>query len=248
MAAKRIDIPGIGTVTFTKRASSRSIRLRVTPKGVHVSLPRWSTYRSAVQFVSQHTDWITEKQRTAHPAPPLEHGMKIGKQHTLRFETVPRSEKVLSRVTATRVLVRVHPNEDISDESVQQRAVAAAKRALKKEALQLLPPRVEAMSREYAVPYNSINAKELTRRWGSCDSHKNLIFSIYLMQLPWSQIDYVIAHELTHTIHLNHSPAFWQALERLYPHARGTAKLVRHTQPALTPTQSATAFEDDMAY
>lgn len=248
MPSKQIDIPEIGLVTFTKRSSSRSIRLSVTPKGVRVSLPHWTTYGAAERFVRAQTAWIQQKISLAPQPVVLRHGMKIGKQHTLQFESVSTDTSRGSRVTATRIIVRLAPNETETDETAQQRAVAAAKRALKKEVLQLLPGRASAMATAHTLSYASISTKELTRRWGSCDSRKHIIFSLYLMQLPWSQIDYVIAHELAHTVHMDHGAEFWRLVESMQPHARATAKLVRHTQPALKPTQSATAFDDDMAY
>ncbi len=248
MPARHIDVPGVGSVAFTKRASSRSIRLSLTQSGVRVSLPPWVAYRTAVKFVAQQADWIQAKLPQAQVETLLENGSKIGKQHTIVFETVALGSSTSSRVTSTRVLIRVHPRESITSSLVQLRATTAAKRALKKEALQLLPDRVAYFAAAHNMTYSTIQAKELKRRWGSCDSHKNLIFNIYLLQLPWSQIDYVIAHELTHTEQMNHGPDFWARLEELLPYARSTAKLVRHTQPALTPRQSATALDDDMAY
>lgn len=52
-------------------------------------------------------------------------------------------------------------------------------------------------------------------RWGSCTSKRNINLSLYLMMLPEHLINYVILHELTHTIELNHGQRFWQILDQL---------------------------------
>lgn len=247
MATKQIDIQGIGPVTFVKSSRNRSIRLSVTTKGVRASLPQWTPYQAAVAFVLQQADWIRQQSST-RSTEALQPGVKIGKLHTLVFEQVPGNVKPTARVTATKLLVRHHPYEAITDTAVQERARTAAVRALRKETLQLLKPKVQELAVQHGFNYKEIHAKELKRRWGSCDNNGNLTFNLYLMQLPWDEIEYVLLHELTHTEHMNHGPDFWQRLTQVLPRARQLARTVRHTEPSLLPTQTATALEDDMAY
>ena len=75
--------------------------------------------------------------------------------------------------------------------------------------------------------------KRLKSRWGSCDQHTNIILNIFLMQLPWECIDYVLLHELTHTNVLHHGPDFWLAMTQVLPNVTQLRKAMRDYQPIL---------------
>lgn len=247
MAVKIIDIPDVGPVQFIKSSRSRSIRLSVTSKGVRVSLPHWVTYTAAVRFARQHSSWISSQLQT-QAVSLLTQGDKIGKLHTLQFEKVPQATDLRAKVTPTKLIVPYHPSETYENSEVQARAEQAALRALRKEASVLLPQRLAKLAAQYMYTYKDVSVRNLKRRWGSCDSKQHIVLNIFLMQLSWEQIDYVICHELAHTKHMHHGPAFWQEVESMMPDARMIAKRVRYIQPALQPTKSATALDDDMAY
>jgi len=210
-------------------------------------MPRFTPYALGIAFAERNANWIAAH-ATNEPPIMLEDGQKVGKLHTLHFERVASSAAATSRVTPTKLHIAYHATESTQDETVQKRAQKAALRALKKEAEVLLPPRLQKLAQTNGFTYNQVSVKQLKRRWGSCDSHKNLIFNLYLMQLPWQQIDYVLCHELTHTEHMNHGPDFWTRLVSVMPAAKDIARIVRHTEPILVPRKSATAFEDDMPY
>lgn len=54
------------------------------------------------------------------------------------------------------------------------------------------------------------------KRWGSCS--KGVVrLNWRNVQAPKSLIDYVVAHEVTHLLHEDHSRAFWAALGRVMP-------------------------------
>lgn len=247
MPSKTIDISGIGPVRFVKSSRNKSIRLSVSSKGTRVSMPYWTPYAVAAAFVRQHRTWILQ-QTSAQQLPVLLEGHKIGKLHVLHFETVASSVQPRTRATATKLVVQHHHDELPASELVQSRARTAAVRALRREAAVVLPERLSKLAKQHEVSYTDVVVKPLQRRWGSCDSHRVITLNIYLMQLSWQQIDYVICHELAHVRHMNHSEVFWAEVSRMLPDAKMIAKKVRHIQPMLTPIESTDTFDDDMAY
>ncbi len=232
MTTKIIKLAGVGPVTLIKRPQSRGLRLSVTANGVRVSIPRWVSFGAGQDFALSNLSWIQQelaKQSTA----PLESGQRIGKLHHLRFEHVLNGRPATGRVTATEIIVRLHSGETIDDPKVQDRARTTAMRALKREAERLLPPRLQGLAAKHGREYTSVGVKQLKRRWGSCDNHKAITLNFFLMELPWDYIDYVLLHELAHTVEMNHGPAFWRTLQAMEPRARDLARQLRRRQPAI---------------
>lgn len=57
------------------------------------------------------------------------------------------------------------------------------------------------------------------RRWGSYSVRTGLVrLNAALRPMPAWVVEAVVAHELAHTVHPDHSPAFWQLLRRVCPH------------------------------
>jgi predicted metal-dependent hydrolase len=64
---------------------------------------------------------------------------------------------------------------------------------------------------------NSIRIKEQRSLWGSCSRGNNLNFNYKIIEKDNEIIDYLVLHELTHTIHKNHSATFWECLKKACP-------------------------------
>lgn len=93
-------------------------------------------------------------------------------------------------------------------------------RALRKEAQTYLPGKVKELAAKFNFKFNEIFLKNIKSRWGSCSNKNNINLSIHLMRLPDHLIDYVILHELVHTVHHNHSKKFWSLLNTVTDDAK----------------------------
>jgi len=117
----------------------------------------------------------------------------------------------------------LYPTELNSDSREVQNAIRKGiERALKIEAKLFLPDRVKSLASKFSFKFNKLSLKNIKSRWGSCSRNNNINLSVHLMRLPEHLIDYVILHELVHTIHHNHSPNFWNFLNDI----TGKAKLL----------------------
>jgi predicted metal-dependent hydrolase len=231
MAYKQFALDAQTPVKIYKRRSSRNLRLTIAPGGeVRVSIPTWTPYRVGLEFARSRQAWIAGQQR---PDTVLKDGQAVGKAHRLRFAPVVDTTKVTSRLRQNEVLVCYPESLSFDDPSVQTAARKAGIRALRRQAKTLLPKRLEQLAAQHHFKYHSVTIKQLKGRWGSCDQQTNIILNLFLMQLPWECIDYVLLHELTHTEVLHHGPDFWQAMERRLPDVKRLRKAVRGHQPVL---------------
>ena len=143
----------------------------------------------------------------------------VTKNHQLMLEPKATSG-VKVRVQKGTILVKY--NSELTQDSKEVR-VAVKKGillALKKEAVEYLPNRLSELAKKNGLLYNNIAIKNMKSRWGSCTGRNNINLTIHLMRLPDHLIDYILLHELAHTIVKNHSKKYWVTLENICPNSK----------------------------
>ena len=87
--------------------------------------------------------------------------------------------------------------------------------ALRREAKEVLPAMVERLANEHGFSYGNITIRATRSKWGCCTSRNNLSLSLYLMTLPTHLQEFVVLHELCHTVHHDHSAKFHALLDKV---------------------------------
>ena len=77
------------------------------------------------------------------------------------------------------------------------------------------------------VNYEKVTIRNQKGRWGSCSSKGNLNFNYRLHYLPQELMDYVVVHELSHRVYMNHSPEFWALVQRYMPNYKECQRKLR---------------------
>jgi predicted metal-dependent hydrolase len=90
-----------------------------------------------------------------------------------------------------------------------------------------LPKRLQELAGLHGFNYARVSIKNMKTRWGSCSFLNNINLNLNLMRLEDDLIDYVLLHELAHTVEKNHGPRFWALLESCMPNAREVRKKLR---------------------
>lgn len=88
---------------------------------------------------------------------------------------------------------------------------------LKKNAKRIFTNVTEQTAKRMGVTYRSVQVTSARSRWGSCSGNDALHYSFRLLYAPKEVIEYVIVHELAHTLEKNHSKNFWAIVERYIP-------------------------------
>lgn len=102
---------------------------------------------------------------------------------------------------------------------------------LKKEATKLFQERLDYWYNNFdrKIPYPSLTIRKMTSRWGVCNSKLvRVTLNLELMKKDISCLDYVIVHELSHFIEMNHSSRFWEVVEKNYPNYKKIRKIMKN--------------------
>lgn len=189
------------TVRIKPHPTARRVTLRYDAKKecFVVTTPKRTSKKFVTAFVTEHQDWMRNQQIIAPPkADPVTSGVipVEGFERRIVREDAPGVQVDLLFDT---LLVRCKP----------ERAQRAIQRFLKQHAEKIIVPLAREKARMIGKPIADISFRDTTSRWGSCSSDKKLSFSWRLIMAPIEVIDYVVAHEVAHLHHFDHSPDFW---------------------------------------
>lgn len=96
-----------------------------------------------------------------------------------------------------------------------------------------IPQRVEYYAPKVGVKPAAVDVRDLSHRWASCSPSGRLAFHWKCMMAPATIVDYIVAHELCHFHHLDHSDAFWNELDKVMPAYRERRDWLRRNGAAL---------------
>lgn len=232
MAEQVYNFKTIGDIAFVKNNRAKSLRITVKANDkVKVTVPRFVSLSNAFQFVEEKQDWIKqslEKMRTIEQrATVFKPGVEFTtKAHLLEFCQQP-DIKLTAKVGSGYIRIFYSSEAQVLLPESQAFIVKTIEYTLRKEAKAYLPLRTKFLAEKYGFKFSGVCVKNLRSRWGSCSTVNNINLNIHLMRLPDHLIDYVILHELTHTVHKNHGKQFWQALDKVSGNARGLASEMR---------------------
>jgi predicted metal-dependent hydrolase len=205
------------------RSKRRTVALIVESDGsVTVRAPMRLPERAIREFVEKHVDWVEKKKtemRAVVPAQskqyqPGETFLYLGREYSL--EIVQGQHKKLTLEDRFKIT-----------ESALGNAELVFQNWYRQQAKQWIVERVKHLAKCHQLHYEKIKITSARTRWGSCSPKNTLSFSWRLMLTQPEVIEYVIIHELAHTVHHNHSKRFWNLVEKLLPDYKMRRKQLR---------------------
>lgn len=189
------------TVTFVRNARSRRASLRVDPANRRIVLtaPLRMARGAALGFAEAQAGWIAARLKRLPPSLPFVDGADVpvfGVPHRIRHRPDARG-------TVWREDGEIHVAG--RPEHLPRRL----KDWLTAELRAQLVPLVHAKAERAERAVKRITLRDTRSRWGSCGPDGAMSFSWRLVLAPPEVLDYLVAHEVAHLVHLNHGPRFW---------------------------------------
>ncbi|MEK9196320.1 MAG: YgjP-like metallopeptidase domain-containing protein [Patescibacteria group bacterium] len=199
-------------VQIKKRKGQRTIRLRVNTHGEAVlSMPyRYPKYFGASYlkikqvWLDKHTFQINQ----------LKDGSQLFTGQKIVVSTEQSTRNKVKDKDGEITFYLAQPTNSLSS---QKYMASKIKKLYIEELTKIIDIKLTHFSEQTGLGYKSFVVKSLHSKWGSCDRHKNLQFSLYLMGCSNEMIDYVVLHELVHTKHMHHQKEFWALCKKHMP-------------------------------
>ena len=132
-----------------------------------------------------------------------------------------------------RVTFYYNHNVDWSSPKLQSWLTQTVEGCMRTQCGRVLLPRLEELAWQRGLHYNKATIRKTKSRWGSCSGQGNINLSLYLLLLPPHLRDYIMHHELTHLLEMNHGPRFHALLNEA---TGGRSQLLRAELRQYTPS------------
>ncbi len=225
------NIEEIGDVLFVYNKRAKRINLSLKPGGItRVSFPPTININRVESFVVSKKDWILEHQKKISA---VQNKYLIDPKNELKTHyhefifTAQELNAFNATISNAKVDVKYPAHIEIHNTKLQEAFKTIIVKVLRKEAHFYLPNQLDILAKKHGFKYNQLRIKNIKSRWGSCSSLNNINLSLHVMTMPFHLIDFIILHELCHTIHRNHGKGFYKLLEKVSGNVDAFNKEVR---------------------
>ncbi len=217
------DISPDLVLKINPRAKRMALRLDPKKQIINLVVPKRASMRSAYLFALEHKFWIRQKLKELPPSIGFNDGVTIpilgnNTEIDIIYDiTLKTTDITLKNNKLTVLTNKIDPTSRI-----------------KRFIINLAKDKLTVLSHEKAAQIDkkiiSVDVKDTSSRWGSCSQDGKLSYSWRLIFAPEYAFDYVVAHEVAHLIHMDHSPDFWMECKDLSAHySKGKSWMKRHS-------------------
>jgi len=224
-----------------RSSRARMIRLSITAEnGLVVTIPMGFNPDALPKILSQKLDWIN----SAFDKIKTKSMVRDKLPEKIELKSLDQTWTILYKKSNTRKNV-IHENNSrvlllegpLTSKIIIRRLL---KSWIRSRAELILPPWLDRLSSMAGLPYNGLTIRDQKTRWGSCSASGKINLNMKLILLPPPIVDYILLHELVHTVQLSHSGKFWNELGKYIPDyierrrgLRQQEKLIERDYPGL---------------
>jgi predicted metal-dependent hydrolase len=211
--------PHLPEIHMVRHARAKRLKLAVSAQGVRLTVPPYATKRQVHDFLVQSQGWLeqTWQKQQLFISQKAEQSTQIELPTTLDLNFFPKTIRVeyqsMSRAfkwSENDALLFI--NADHAEKALTQFIFQFAKK--------ILPEPLNYFAKVHQRKVNAVRISKAKTRWGSCSSDQRIMLHAGLLLMPLESAEYVILHELAHTVHMHHQASFWQQLEQWCPEAK----------------------------
>lgn len=225
-AGRELLLEGTLVAYEFRRARRRSIGFVVGPEGLSVSAPRWVGVGEVDAALRSKSSWILRKLAEQHERGRQQAAAQVSWCDGAVLPVLGRPLRLRRVDGPSGVLMRASASADGGDDELWVGIPAdAPARAWRELVLAWLHQRARELFAERSAHYAARLGVQVRRvalsnastRWGSASADGSIRLNWRLIHLGLPTIDYVVAHELAHLRHMDHSPRFWDVVRSVVP-------------------------------
>lgn len=219
---RRVSLNGKEVIYTLKRCRRRTIGMRIDNDGLTVSIPPHESLCWVESVLRDKADWVVKKLTEWGNKKPIRLVWEEAAIFPLLGEpwqlttTAPgvmrMAQAKMKTKTEDRQLALPLPSV-LTIQQVEKIVMAW----YRQQALACFSERITLYAHKLGVPQPQLRLSRAKTQWGSCNTRGIIRLNWRLIQMPLHLVDYVVAHELSHLLEMNHSPAFWQTVASVYP-------------------------------
>jgi predicted metal-dependent hydrolase len=203
-------------------------------EGLVVVVPPGYDWAGVPAILEQKRHWIARTSAEMERRRPLVEGAEslvlpeavnlrfVSEEWQVEYRVGSNGSAAVQAREAGGCVVRVTGN--VADDVACRKALT---RWVVRKGRDLLVPVTEDLARANGFRVGKVSIRQQRSRWGSCSRAKGISLNVKLLFLPPDIVEYVLLHELCHTVEMNHSPRFWALMENIDPGYRQKRKLLK---------------------
>ena len=219
---RRISLNGKEVIYALKRCRRKTLGMRIDSRGLTVRIPCRESLRWVESVLQNKADWILKK---LDEWENKKSGRLAWEEESV-FPLLGEPWQLASTATGVMRMTRATIRGGVEERQLKlplpsvltaQQIEEIVMGWYRDQALACFSERIAYYADKLGVAQPQLRLSRAKTLWGSCNTRGVVHLHWRLIQMPLNLVDYVVAHELSHLIEMNHSPAFWQTVGRVYP-------------------------------
>ena len=229
---RRVSLNGKEVVYTLRRCRRRTIGMKIDSGGLTVSIPPRGSLRWVESILRDKADWVVKKLTEWENKKSIRLIWEEAAIFPLLGEPwqLTTTAPGVMRMTRAKMKTRTEDRQlalPLPSVLTIQQIEKIVMTWYRQQALTCFSERIALYAQKLGVPQPQLRLSRARTQWGSCNARGIVRLNWRLILMPLPLVDYVVAHELSHLVEMNHSPAFWQTVASIYPDYLAVRKELR---------------------